>query len=557
LPIPQPNEGESEQGFVSRCMGNENMQEYDQKQRAAICYNSYREHHEKNKNDIYQRLIQLKNKLVQVFGDMGLKYFQYTLSRMGVSETKKGDFDYHGQIDWLPFIKEEENGKVEFCNIPLAEMPFDKTNKQDHTVEGYASVFICDCDDDLIPPEAYSKSVEEYRQTPVVYFSHQPRQPPFGTFPEDRIDDIGWWVKTKVAKNPSLYWEMVEDGRLNGYSIGGSFRIAPEMRGNVKAWKVDSVHISDLSAVPRPCNKLSFWSLFKKADRNFEVTHEGVIIHVNDLDDSVLTLNSEAPIFSVSGINNWQNSTSKEAKKMREFDDKGFAKDLTTEQRESLSTEQFACPSQRKLPIHDADHVRNAMARFNQTEGCQTPEVKARICRAAKHFGIESTEFCGQEKDESNQNGGNNCMSEQSTQQEPKGTTETKDYSKMKFEELVAELRKKEQEKIRAEMIGELTLSDEKLAKKKEDERIYQLNKAIGEIIVRLDKIEQTTPKLDDLSQRLTKMEELPIRPAKSATEETLEDKAMKVYHDAGGGEMGIAALNRMKNRMEKEAPKA
>src|SRR6516165_863085 len=43
MPIPQPHDGEDEQTFVSRCMGNETMQEYDQKQRAAICYSTFRD----------------------------------------------------------------------------------------------------------------------------------------------------------------------------------------------------------------------------------------------------------------------------------------------------------------------------------------------------------------------------------------------------------------------------------------------------------------------------------------------------------------------------------
>jgi HK97 family phage major capsid protein len=43
MPIPQPNSGESEDDFVSRCMGADAMQEYDQEQRAAICYSTYRD----------------------------------------------------------------------------------------------------------------------------------------------------------------------------------------------------------------------------------------------------------------------------------------------------------------------------------------------------------------------------------------------------------------------------------------------------------------------------------------------------------------------------------
>lgn len=48
-----------------------------------------------------------------------------------------------------------------------------------------------------------------------------------------------------------------------------------------------------------------------------------------------------------------------------------------------------------KLPIHDAAHCRNALARFNQTQGIPAGEkakVKAKIVAAAKKFGIEVSE---------------------------------------------------------------------------------------------------------------------------------------------------------------------
>jgi len=48
-------------------------------------------------------------------------------------------------------------------------------------------------------------------------------------------------------------------------------------------------------------------------------------------------------------------------------------------------------PSEWKLPIHDASHVRNALARFNQTElpEAAKAEARAKIMRAAKKFGID------------------------------------------------------------------------------------------------------------------------------------------------------------------------
>jgi len=43
MPIPQPNSSETEQDYISRCMGDETMQEYEQDQRSAICYSTYRD----------------------------------------------------------------------------------------------------------------------------------------------------------------------------------------------------------------------------------------------------------------------------------------------------------------------------------------------------------------------------------------------------------------------------------------------------------------------------------------------------------------------------------
>ena len=62
-------------------------------------------------------------------------------------------------------------------------------------------------------------------------------------------------------------------------------------------------------------------------------------------------------------------------------------------QREIPSTK-FAFPKERKEPLTDARHVRNAIARFNQVEGVSQSERNAawrRIKSAAKKYGIEIT----------------------------------------------------------------------------------------------------------------------------------------------------------------------
>ena len=56
---------------------------------------------------------------------------------------------------------------------------------------------------------------------------------------------------------------------------------------------------------------------------------------------------------------------------------------------------QFAFPKERKEPLENATHVRNAIARFNQVEGVSDAERDAawkRIKAAAKKFGVEVSE---------------------------------------------------------------------------------------------------------------------------------------------------------------------
>jgi uncharacterized protein DUF6582 len=60
-------------------------------------------------------------------------------------------------------------------------------------------------------------------------------------------------------------------------------------------------------------------------------------------------------------------------------------------ERSDLPDSVFAFPKQRKEPMTDASHVRNAIARFDQTVGVSDEERKqafANIKKAAEHYGM-------------------------------------------------------------------------------------------------------------------------------------------------------------------------
>lgn len=68
---------------------------------------------------------------------------------------------------------------------------------------------------------------------------------------------------------------------------------------------------------------------------------------------------------------------------------------LDQEDRDDISARQFAFPKQRKEPLEDVRHVRNAIARFNQVEGVsdhERDEAWKRIRAAAKKFKVDMDE---------------------------------------------------------------------------------------------------------------------------------------------------------------------
>ena len=69
--------------------------------------------------------------------------------------------------------------------------------------------------------------------------------------------------------------------------------------------------------------------------------------------------------------------------------------ELSEEKRDDLDDNKFAFPKERKEPLEDASHVRNAIARFNQVKGVSDDERDAawkRIKAAAKKFDVEVSE---------------------------------------------------------------------------------------------------------------------------------------------------------------------
>lgn len=65
---------------------------------------------------------------------------------------------------------------------------------------------------------------------------------------------------------------------------------------------------------------------------------------------------------------------------------------LTEAERDKLPDSEFAFPRERKEPIPDGEHVRDALARFDQVKGvsnAERDEAWRRILAAAKKYGVD------------------------------------------------------------------------------------------------------------------------------------------------------------------------
>jgi hypothetical protein len=71
------------------------------------------------------------------------------------------------------------------------------------------------------------------------------------------------------------------------------------------------------------------------------------------------------------------------------------AEGLSTAEKDRLPGSEFAFPRERKEPLTDARHVRNAISRFDQVEGvtdAERDEAWQRILAAARRYDVEVSE---------------------------------------------------------------------------------------------------------------------------------------------------------------------
>jgi hypothetical protein len=155
-------------------------------------------------------------------------------------------------------------------------MPISKIDEEKRIVSGFATLDNIDKQGDRVLPEASEKAFANFRGN--VRLMHQPI--PAGkvvsfrsdTFfdPETKKQYTGVFVDTYVSKGAQDIWEMVLDGTLTGFSIGGAIKDTDnelDEESNKTVRVIKEYDLVELSLVDSPANQFAnIFSIQKTID---------------------------------------------------------------------------------------------------------------------------------------------------------------------------------------------------------------------------------------------------------------------------------------------------
>lgn len=342
MPVPSPRGGESQDKFISRCMRFMHSEGgRPRKQQQAICFDKWRK------------------RAKGVIDDMNFKRF----------------------------------------------IPISKVDEEKRMVYGYASTPDLDSQGEIVSIEGLKKALPDYLQFPAIREMHQAKAA--GTTKEAVTSDKGLFIGAKIVADDA--WNLVKEGVYRGFSLGGKIRA-----------KIDNVikelDLTEISLVDVPANRNTVFTLVKREGGEL-VDMQKDIYSAARLAEIAQTISFRIDQYIAEGKDP---SDLEEAlkrlkavivKEVKEKEDRTGPKEvaeatvklekakMSYKEKQKLPKSSFAWVDSKgkgHLPIQDAAHVRNAMARFNQTH-FDSPEAKrrayGRILRAAKKFGIKVDTF--------------------------------------------------------------------------------------------------------------------------------------------------------------------
>ena len=267
---------------------------------------------------------------------------------------------------------------------------------------------------------AYNNTDWDSKEVVSLFLDHE----------DERSSEWVGWIKNPRVTGEDIRGDLIVVDKATAIKLyaGAKFGISPKVRGQEEDGEMASFVFDNFSVVLNPAVKTAY-------------------------------------------INNSQKMI-KESEELSGFEE--------IRKREKMDVAEFYAiprdpPSESKLPIYDAAHVRNALARFNQLKGVSSSEratARRKILAAAKKFDIEVSdkfkdmEENKMEEEEPKKEEEKEEPKEEAKTEEPEKTEEPK-AEEPKEEEPAKETEKESEMK---ELIGKLTEILNQFQKKKEED---------------------------------------------------------------------------------------
>lgn len=184
-------------------------------------------------------------------------------------------------------------------------------------------------------------------------------------------------------------WRKCEEGVYTGFSIGGDY-VGQKWEDPVyKGFKRYTGAPAELSLVDAPCIPGATFEVVKDASGTKEL-RKFACVRIDELAKSLATKMVKGGIETLNDAKLDELLVKAAEKKTKSVGGKELPASAFAFVGDPEKTETW------KLPVHDASHAQNAMARFNQTEGIppeKKHEVAQHIISAAHKHGIEVKTF--------------------------------------------------------------------------------------------------------------------------------------------------------------------
>lgn len=145
-------------------------------------------------------------------------------------------------------------------------------------IEGYASDFGLDRQDEAFEPNAFTDGLKAYLNNPVLLYHHKPDLA-LGKILDSRLDTKGLWVRAEVDRpEPGTqemnYFNKIKSGVIRGFSVGGKFYRRMTAAGP-RIFKCD---LREISITPMPVNQRMLFAVAGKAFDNMDTTDTNHVI---------------------------------------------------------------------------------------------------------------------------------------------------------------------------------------------------------------------------------------------------------------------------------------